>query len=84
MSDIKDGGPAFPLDSIPTNCPKVPTGMTLRDYFAANAPVVPDWFLPADYDNAYLNQDNKALADRWFEWRWFYADQMLVGREVQP
>jgi len=81
MSRISDeGGTAFPIG--PQGC--IDPGMTMRDYFAANAPLVPDWFLPADYQNAHLNEDNKALAERWFAWRWFYADQMLVGREVQP
>lgn len=32
MSDIKDGGPAFPVPEPGLEC-----GMTLRDYFAAKA-----------------------------------------------
>ena len=34
MSDIKNGGPAFPVGSGDM---RDPTGMTLRDYFAAKA-----------------------------------------------
>jgi hypothetical protein len=34
MQDIKDGGPAFPIGSGDM---RDPTGMTLRDYFAAKA-----------------------------------------------
>lgn len=34
---IKDGGPAFPLQSIGPHFPAGYSGMTLRDYFAAKA-----------------------------------------------
>ncbi|SOY79968.1 conserved hypothetical protein [Cupriavidus taiwanensis] len=36
MSEIKDGGPAFPFVEPATEC-NVATGMTMRDYFAAKA-----------------------------------------------
>lgn len=38
MSEIKDGGPAFPgVDYLSQHGKKNPEGMTLRDYFAAKA-----------------------------------------------
>ena len=48
MRDIDDGGPAFPTNT--ENAPNAGAcfaspGMTLRDYFAAHAPIdVPSWF----------------------------------------
>lgn len=36
-ADIKGGGPAFPLQSIGPDFAPGYSGMTLRDYFAANA-----------------------------------------------
>ena len=35
--ELKDGGPAFPLQSIGPHFPAGYAGMTLRDYFAAKA-----------------------------------------------
>lgn len=37
MSEIKTGGPAFPLQSIGPDFEHGYAGMTLRDYFAAKA-----------------------------------------------
>lgn len=37
MSNIKGGGPAFPLQSIGPDFAPGYSGMTLRDYFAAKA-----------------------------------------------
>ena len=37
MQTIKDGGPAFPLQSIGPDFAPGYAGMTLRDYFAAKA-----------------------------------------------
>lgn len=53
----------------------------LRDEFAMHAPDVPFWFLPADLHIATRDSDMKSLADRFFEWKYFYADQMLKARE---
>lgn len=48
----------------------------LRDEFAMHAPEVPHWFM-----TAYNELDSKELADSFFSWRWFYADQMILTRE---
>ncbi len=47
-------------------------GMTLRDYFAAHAPPeIPIWFPPGN------------TMERFFRWRWHYADQMLAARTAR-
>ena len=71
-----NGGPAFPqgydyINDIPLVSP---TGMSLRDYFAAHAPDVPAWWRAAPLD-AVANMT---------AWRWAYADAMLEARERQP
>jgi hypothetical protein len=79
MSNIKDGGPAFP-----TNEERFPDGemnheatygMTLRDYFAAKV-------LQGTLASLVEGQD-------WYlemgsEWCYKVADAMLKAREVQP
>jgi hypothetical protein len=55
MSDINDGGPAFPYEHKEWDADDrewrthfIHQGMTLRDYFIAHAPVEPQpWFEPA-------------------------------------
>lgn len=87
MADtINDGGPAFPTENAmqtgPSSCRY--EGMTMRDYFAAHAPEVPAFFLPADLEDARRNSEKqKILAARFFQWRWFYADMMLKTRDGQ-
>jgi hypothetical protein len=51
----------------------VQEGMTLRDYFAAHAPPVPDW---------YIKMRNSDMEDL-IKWRWYYADAMLAEREKE-
>jgi hypothetical protein len=72
MSTINNGGPAFPLDFTPEDCPAVPTGMTLRDYFAtkAMAAIVAGGHSFAGY--AELAASAYAI-----------ADAMLAAREAQ-
>ena len=50
-------------------------GATIRDYFAAHAPEVPDWF-QVNTNDGYAPTES----DRLFYWRWHYADQMMLGR----
>jgi len=50
-------------------------GMTLRDYFAAHAPAVPNDFGWADGETD--------LVQRMTRWRYAYADSMLAAR-VKP
>ena len=67
---INNGGPAFPVD-VPGH--KIEIGMTLRDYFAANAPQP-----PADFLRLEIEYSDTAA---WYvRWSWFYADAMLRAR----
>ena len=65
MSKINDGGPAFPLQSIGPEFSPGYAGMSLRDYFAAHAPL-PECDMPFFEHCAY---------------RYAYADAMLKARE---
>lgn len=106
MSARNDGGPAFPT-VIPTGnvffdqdqginvmqTESVP-GMTLRDYFAAKAPEVPDmqtfpikqWtkLEIVDLSNGMKGQSNVLHQESWAEraarWAHEYADAMLAER----
>ena len=66
ISDIKDGGPAFPNKASYDGQSgySIHGGMTLRDYFAAHAPV-PQTAMPVAEHCAY---------------RYRYADAMLAAR----
>jgi hypothetical protein len=56
-------------------------GMGLRDYFAAHAPDPPSgWMGTADTLERLSRPDGKIAA--LIEWRWFYADAMLAGRDL--
>ncbi|HDR9134415.1 hypothetical protein [Burkholderia vietnamiensis] len=74
MNEIKDGGPAFPCHTNPRpgTLNEAPQGMTLRDYFAAHAPDVPD-----DFDWAAGETDSWQRRARW---SFHYADAMLRAR----
>ena len=78
MSEIKDGGAAFPTVSTQYNIDhdqfEVGSygGMSLRDYFAAHAPEPPVWW---KYDVEHEEQ--------YYKWRWHYADAMLAQRVVK-
>lgn len=67
------GGPAFPI-SIPGYC----EGMSLRDYFAAHSPPMPEQW--------YLDSPRKKADPQWHwgeanaAWAYFYADAMLRHR----
>lgn len=65
MNDINTGGPAFPTGTGVT--PYNP-GMTIRDYFAAEA-----------LANAYTQHDSDP--DKVAEWAYAVADSMLKARE---
>lgn len=70
MSEIKDGGPAFPTTHL-----NLPQGMTLRDYFAAKA---------MQADMSTYSEDLIYETPEWFEARaekWYaVADAMLTAR----
>ena len=75
MSEIKDGGAAFPTTGMQYNIDRDEfevgsySGMSLRDYFAAHAPEPPVWWKhDAEHEEQY------------YKWRWHYADAMLAQR----
>lgn len=62
MTKIKDGGPAFPLQSIGPEFAHGYAGMTLRDYFAIRAfqtrlAKYNDWTLKEITDQAWRDAD---------------------------
>lgn len=83
---LKNGGPAFPFEyqnktrsnqssffipggTLPPDAAEQYAGITLREYYAAHAPApIPEWFQPVG-----TTMDE----ERYFAWRWHYADQML-------
>jgi len=85
MSDVNDGGPAFPFGQIseitgqPINGYFAP-GMTLRDWFATHATEEDIWAIqnpphPASIDYRQITR---------YEARYLHADAMLRAREVTP
>ena len=90
MSDINDGGPAFPCpqDGINQNSPSL--GMTLRDYFAAKAMVaivlreIDEW--PFGIDASSLAADRlgigeQSITDEAATCAYTIADAMLKARK---
>jgi hypothetical protein len=75
MSEIKTGGPAFPLQSIGPEFPPGYTGMTLRDYFAAKAMQG----LLAQSMGTALGSDPYFAA----EYAYAMADAMIKSREAK-
>ena len=86
---MNDGGPAFPSgrsyfspDGHLSSTDWV-TGMTLRDYFLAHAPPVPDWWPAAKYplwsmwNPPFLN--DAAKMEMWHGW-----NDWLDEREIAP
>ncbi|MEW9840541.1 hypothetical protein [Pseudomonas juntendi] len=67
--------PAFPVQASDYGGHGTCFGLTIRDYFAAHAPVVPD-----DFGWAIGETD---LVQRMTRWRYAYADSMLAAR-VNP
>ena len=95
------GGPAFPVhDPFAAHQPgtanlaqRLAEGMTLRDYFAAKAPMPPpgdflrDFGMEATGEIDELGQPKKisvrpieCSADFWARWSFHYADTMLAER----
>ena len=68
----------------------VQPGMTLRDYFAAHAPEVPEWY-PVNKDPFYLAKasnledddlfTDKDDEDRTISWPYYWADEQMKIRE---
>ena len=73
MSNKDNGGPAFPVSDVMALDPRTTAemvslahGMTLRDYFAANAM---QWLANGDYTWQSLAEDSYAIADAMLEAR---------------
>lgn len=91
MAIDKTGGPAFPginpamtgidSDGVERYENEASGGMSLRDYFAAHAPIDQAWandiFFKRNGRNAGWIETLEMMA----ELRWAYADKMLKGRE---
>ena len=91
MSDkIKDGGPAFPVSTAEAseghqdgpNTWQFP-GMTLRDYFAAHAPIGVADANEAFYRMNGRNPRTSEMLDTLAGLRSRYADAMLKAREAE-
>ena len=80
----KDGGAAFPSSNDVTLPDGSGThghsGMSLRDYFAAKAPIIPDSFIKDDpwTGNGHLQCLDEAGKQAY--WAYRYADAMLSAR----
>ena len=79
MSTIKDGGPAFPFEEKDGNGRHYNShpGMSLRDYFAANA-------TSDDVESARFAGESTDSIEVICRVRFRFADAMLAAREVQP
>lgn len=76
MTQIKDGGPAFPVPNLEDD-PSF-NGMTLRDYFAAQAlPIA--W---SAYDKGYTGQP-ECVEQSIAHHAYLIADAMLKARGTQ-
>lgn len=79
MSNIKGGGPAFPLQSIGPDFAPGYSGMTLRDYFAAKGMEI----MWDAYDKGYcgLNNNDEPNVETIANGAYRLADAMLKARE---
>ena len=82
MSQAKDGGPAFPCpwgcDTTGQHLPADPKGMSLRDYFAAQALV---GYLAAFADPRSTQPKHAHEYDRLAREAYKLADAMLLARK---
>jgi hypothetical protein len=74
VSEIKDGGPAFPQLAELGDIAYTTNGMTLRDYFAAKA-------MQAFIARQGYDMDGETFDDRISRWSYETADAMLKARE---
>lgn len=85
IDKIDNGGPVFPTQQIapPYAAGSLWMGMSVRDYFAAHAPKVPNWFITTTdmkWDSEKTGLDPEISKKLFFQWRWYYADQMIKAR----
>lgn len=82
MTKPNDGGPAFPVPTISgpdleVGYPPHVRGMSLRDWFAGQAPPMPNMWA-ARYEST-VEAYTRAIV----EWNLWYADAMLAAREAR-
>ena len=75
MSDINDGGPAFPVSHWDS---AIPQGMTLRDWFASQATDADIAAIRARHEHELGTKITREQV------RYIHADAMLKAREVKP
>ncbi|QNB08378.1 hypothetical protein G5S34_17545 [Herbaspirillum frisingense] len=88
MATDKTGGPAFPGnvavgpngEVVPAMMHGVPEGMSLRDYFAAHAPIDVGWANEIFFRRMGRNPGFQEILDQLVELRGIYADKMLKER----
>jgi hypothetical protein len=78
MSNIKDGGLAFPRENYQTGDAPGQRGMSLRDYFAARAM---QGIFTADYVNGIESEDSSAALMTVAGLAYGMADAMIKARE---
>jgi len=69
---MDDSGQAFP---VPISTLKEERGMTIRNYYMAHAPEMPEWF--KEWRNHYT------IERAYFDWRLYYADALLAERKKE-
>lgn len=75
---MKDtGGQAFPVDWH-TSSMSPQLGMTLRAYFAAHAPEMPDWYFSELCAKEIPVGERLTPWQAFYQWRWEYADAMIA------
>ncbi|WP_050466340.1 hypothetical protein [Herbaspirillum chlorophenolicum] len=88
MAIDKTGGPAFPGsvavgpngEVVPAAAHGVPEGMTLRDYYAAHAPIDLAWANEIFYKRNGRNAGWLEALEQLAELRGAYADRMIAER----
>ena len=74
--------PSFPFDATePSNVHIQATRMTLRDWFAGQAPDMPDWFLTDGLDGDWEEDEPAYILSREAKWRYCFADAMIAARD---
>lgn len=91
-ADKPDNPSAFPCQALGTDglpCCEADAGMSLRDYFAAHAPIQIPCGFPSGPTIEATPQGSQADTTPWIswtdaerlvKWRWHYADVMLKER----
>lgn len=87
VTEINDGGQAYPAaaefyEEINYSHEK---GLTKREYYAAYAPEMPEWFITKTYKgpksfsegSAEHTEYDRVVAECFFKWRWYYAERMV-------